>query len=59
MTVPSGQRIYLALADGSTVWLNSNPTLRYDPSFSGKTRRMIIDGEAYFEISKNKKSHLW
>ncbi|MCD8080139.1 MAG: FecR domain-containing protein, partial [Bacteroides sp.] len=55
ITVPSGQRIHLALADGSTVWLNSNTTLRYDPSFSGKTRRMMVDGEAYFEVSTNKK----
>lgn len=59
ITVPSGQRIHLALADGSTVWLNSNTTLRYDPSFSGKTRRMMVDGEAYFEVSTNKKSPLW
>ncbi len=56
ITAPSGQRIHLALANGSTVWLNSNTTLRYDPSFSGKTRRMMVDGEAYFEVSTNKKA---
>ncbi len=55
ITVPPGQQINLALADGSTVWLNSNTTLRYDPSFYGDTRRVVLDGEAYFEVSQNKK----
>ncbi|MCD8262269.1 MAG: FecR domain-containing protein [Bacteroides sp.] len=55
ITVPPGQRISLALTDGSAVWLNSQTTLRYNPSFSGKIRHMILDGEAYFEVKKDKK----
>jgi len=53
--VPPGQRINLILADNSNVWLNANTTLRYPTQFSKKNRTVYIDGEGYFEVSKNKK----
>lgn len=53
--VPPGQRINLILADNSNVWLNANTTLRYPSQFSGKNRTVYLDGEGYFEVSKNKK----
>lgn len=50
---PRGSRaISLTLADGSKVWLNSESSLRYPTSFSGKDRRVEITGEAYFEVTK-------
>lgn len=52
--VPPGQRINLILADNSNVWLNANTTLRYPAQFSRKSRTVYLDGEAYFDVSKNK-----
>ena len=52
--VPPGQRINLILADNSNVWLNSNTEFRYPTQFSQKNRTVYLNGEAYFDISKNK-----
>lgn len=53
ITVPAGQRINLVLADGTSVWLNSNSTMRFPGEFRGEERRVEIDGEAYFAVAKN------
>lgn len=53
--VPPGQRINLILADNSNVWLNANTTFRYPSQFSRKKRTVYLDGEAYFDVSKNPK----
>ena len=54
MTVPAGQRASLVLADGTIVWLNSNSTLKYPATgFHAKERKVILEGEGYFEIAKD------
>ena len=53
--VPPGQRINIILADNSNVWLNANTSFRYPIKFSQKNRTVYLDGEAYFDVSKNKK----
>ena len=56
MTVPAGQRASLVLADGTTVWLNSNSTLKYPATgFHSKERKVILEGEGYFEVAHNEK----
>lgn len=52
--VPAGQRAQLTLDDGTTVWLNSKTKLSYPVSFKAKERFVELDGEAYFEVTKNK-----
>lgn len=42
------------LPDGSEVWLNSASYLRHPSQFTGKTRTVLLDGEAYFSVSKDK-----
>ena len=54
ITVPGGQRVDLVLTDGTEVWLNSLTSLKYDPTFEGDTRTVYLDGEAYFEVKKDK-----
>ena len=48
-----GSKTKLELPDGSTVWLNDGSTLKFPQRFSGKTRTVFLDGEAYFDIVKN------
>lgn len=54
ITVPAGQRAQITLADGTRVWLNSKSTLIYASNFGRKERNVKLDGEAYFEVAKNK-----
>lgn len=52
--VPVGQRANLILADGTSVWLNSNTTFSYPMEFGKQKREVSIDGEAYFEVAHDK-----
>ena len=51
----AGQRAQITLADGTKVWLNSQSTLTYASNFGRQERNVLLDGEAYFEVSKNEK----
>lgn len=53
MVVPVGQRAELNLADGTKVWLNSGSTLTFPISFSDDVRTVKLNGEGYFEVTKN------
>lgn len=44
----------VTLPDGSKVWLNNGSTLKYPKDFSETERKVYLDGEAYFEVSKNR-----
>jgi len=43
----------ITLADGSKVWLNKQSQLRYPKAFDQKERKVMLEGEAFFEITKN------
>jgi transmembrane sensor len=51
---PKGSRSFIKLSDGSTVWLNSGTRLRYQSDFGKSGRELFLEGEAYFEVAKNK-----
>lgn len=51
---PNGGKYKITLPDGSKVWLNSASTIQYPASFDGIERKVILKGEAYFEIAHNK-----
>jgi len=53
ISAPAGQRAFVKLHDGTTVWLNARSTLRYPNQFSGKNRIVELDGEAFFEVKEN------
>ena len=46
-----GKRV-LVLADGTTVWLNAGSRLVYPASFTGKTREVQLEGEAFFDVAQ-------
>lgn len=51
--VPPGQRVQLVLEDGTRVWLNSKSKLTYPASFGNDTREVTLDGEGFFEVTRN------
>jgi transmembrane sensor len=53
LTTPYGKRINVELSDGSTICLGSGSSLIFPEKFSGVNRRVVLEGEAYFEIVKN------
>lgn len=55
LTTSRGEQTQVRLPDGSLVFLNSASSLKYPTSFvRAKFRRVILTGEGYFEISKDK-----
>ncbi len=47
---PLGTRTVFYLPDGSTGWLNSDSYLEFPTDFRGKTRKVNLIGEAFFEV---------
>jgi transmembrane sensor len=54
LNVPRGGQYKLILSDGTKVWLNAESSLSYASVFTGSQRRVLLTGEAYFEVTKNK-----
>ena len=50
-----GMTTSLTLSDGTVVFLNSESRLTYPSHFNGDTRNVTLQGEAYFEVSKDSK----
>ena len=50
---PAGQPQRLRLADGSVVTLAPQSQLRYPARFTGSSREVYLEGEAFFEVSKD------
>jgi len=55
ISTPNGGQYQLILPDGTKVMLNAASSLTYPASFHGNERLVQLDGEAYFEVAKNKK----
>lgn len=55
LQIPVGGEYMLVLEDGTKVWLNAATVLRYPVQFTGSKRQVeLLEGEAYFEVAKNK-----
>lgn len=50
---PAWTRTSFMLPDGTTGWLNSSSTLKYNLNFN-KDRRIELDGEGYFDVVTDK-----
>ncbi len=53
ITTPAGIRSEFILPDNTKVYLNSKTSLSYPVAFNGKTRDIVLNGEAYFEVAKD------
>lgn len=50
----NGKVVTDTLSDGSVVVLNKNASLSYPEDFTGDTREVVLNGEAFFTITPNK-----
>ena len=54
LTTPIGKDFSVTLSDGTKVYLNADSRLEYPSKFEGGTRTVKLDGEAFFEVAKDK-----
>lgn len=50
---PMGAHTKLYLPDGTLVWLNAGSKIVYSQGFGVDDRRLRLEGEGYFEVTKN------
>jgi transmembrane sensor len=48
-----GQKLIITMNDGSKVYLNSSSTLSYPATFPSDKREVFLEGEAFFEVTRN------
>ena len=57
LNVPYGKKIKVSLPDNTLITLNSGSQLKFPSSFlETKSREVFLEGEAYFDVMKNKKA---
>lgn len=55
ISTPNGGEWQIRLPDGSTVWLNAASSIQYSLNIGNAKQRIVkLDGEAYFEVAKDK-----
>jgi ferric-dicitrate binding protein FerR (iron transport regulator) len=54
LSTPTGGQYNIVLEDGTKVYLNTVSSIKYPTRFNGKERIVELEGEAYFEVAKNK-----
>lgn len=53
-TVSTDRPLMVVLPDNSQVWLNKHSSVRYPEKFETSSRKIQFEGEAFFEITKDK-----
>lgn len=54
ISTPKGGQYTIILSDGTKVMLNSASSMTFPTSFKAAERRVELNGEAYFEVAKDK-----
>lgn len=55
MQNPKGQRTQIILPDSSIVYLGAMSKIRFAKKFASNIREVVLEGEAFFEVTKNPK----
>lgn len=56
LSTTKGEQYQVVLPDGTQVWLNAASSLKFPATFAGMSKRRVeLSGEAYFQVSKDKK----
>ncbi|RKR80563.1 FecR family protein [Mucilaginibacter gracilis] len=55
LVTQNGQRKLIKLFDGTKIWLCPSSTLNYEDQLVNSYRVVSLDGEAFFEVAKDKK----
>jgi ferric-dicitrate binding protein FerR (iron transport regulator) len=57
ISIPKGKLFQLTLSDGTKVWLNAASSLKFPQHFvpAEENRIVYLKGEAFFDVTKNKK----
>jgi transmembrane sensor len=55
INVSYGTVTQFVLSDGTNVWLNSGSHFEYPTQFTGASREVYLEGEAYFEVAESRK----
>ncbi len=50
----SGEKKSFLLEDGTEIWLNASSSLTIDKNYNNKERKVYLNGEAWFNVAKNK-----
>ena len=56
LIVPRGTSFHLVLSDGTRVWLNADSKITYPVTFTGNTREVQLEGEAFFDVKRNEQA---
>jgi len=54
LSTPFGGLLQTQLPDSSHIWLNANSSLEYPAVFDENQRRVVLQGEGYFEVKADK-----
>ena len=55
LVTKNGQRKFIQLFDGTKIWLSPSSTIKYNDQLVNNYREVTLDGEAFFEVAKDKK----
>lgn len=55
LCVPRGGEYALVLSDSTRVWVNAASRLRYPVRFDGKREVYLLEGEAYFDVTRDER----
>ena len=56
LSIPNGKRFNITLSDGTVVYLNAGSKMTYPVQFiKNKNRKIFLSGEAYFDVTHDKK----
>ena len=53
--VPRGEQVHFVFQDGSEAYLNADTKIRYPKQFGLFSRKVFLEGEAFFKIATNKR----